>query len=169
METSQKSPESTMAGQAQKEHQWLQKLVGDWTFQGEATMEPDKPADKFEGAESVRALGELWIVAEGQGEMPGCGTVRTIMTLGFNPRSGRFVGTFIASMMPHLWVYDGALDGPGTTLALDTEGPDKSGKLVKYRDVIEIQGQDRRTLTSHSLGADGLWRKFMAATYLRRK
>lgn len=157
-----------MASQVQKEHQWLQKLVGDWTFQGEATMEPGKPAEKFEGIESVRSLGDLWIVAEGFGEMPCAGPARTIMTLGFNPQSKRFVGTFIASMMAHLWVYDGDLDGPGTTLVLDTEGPDKAGKMIKFRDAIELKGDDRRTLTSHTLGDDGLWRKFMEATYLRR-
>ncbi len=29
----------------QKEHQWLQKLVGDWTYEAEATMEPGQPPE----------------------------------------------------------------------------------------------------------------------------
>lgn len=57
----------------QKEHRWLQKLVGEWTFEGEAPMGPDKPPEKFKGTERVRSLGDLWFVAEGQGEMPGGG------------------------------------------------------------------------------------------------
>lgn len=166
METNETCSESMKGTEAQHEHRWLQQLVGDWSFQGEAKMDPGKPADTFEGTESVRALGQLWIIAEGQGEMCG-GSARTGMTLGFNSQSRRFVGTFIASMMAHLWIYNGQLDG--NILTLDTEGPDHTGKMVKFRDVIELQSADRRTLTSHTLGDDGEWRKFMEATYLRRK
>ncbi len=45
------------------------------------------------------------------GEMPDGSTSRSIMTLGLiDPQQKRFVGTFIASMMTHLWVYNGAFD-----------------------------------------------------------
>jgi hypothetical protein len=108
----------------------------------------------------VRSLGEVWIVAEGQGEMPeGCpGT--TMMMLGYDPRKGRYDGTFIASMMNHLWLYDGALDSTEKALILDSEGPDMSaeGKMSKFRDVIEFETDDHRTLTSHMLGDDRLAR-----------
>ena len=45
-----------------------------------------------------------------------------MMSLGFDPQKGRFVGTFIGSMMTHLWIYDGALDASGQALILDAEG-----------------------------------------------
>jgi hypothetical protein len=32
----------------QKEHQWLQKLVGEWTYEAECAMELGKPPEKFE-------------------------------------------------------------------------------------------------------------------------
>jgi Protein of unknown function (DUF1579) len=51
-------------------------------YEAEATMEPGQPASKFEGSESVRSLGGLWILAEGQGDMPGCGAATTVLTLG---------------------------------------------------------------------------------------
>jgi Protein of unknown function (DUF1579) len=57
---------------------------------------------KSSGVESVRSFGSLWVVAEGQGEMPGCGPARTMMTLGYDPQRQRYVGTFIVSMMTHL-------------------------------------------------------------------
>ena len=63
-----------MNTEPQKEHGWLQKLVGEWTSEAEATMEPGKPPETFRGTESVRSLGGLWVLAEGQGEMPGGGT-----------------------------------------------------------------------------------------------
>ena len=46
-----------MKTEPQKEHQWLQKLVGEWTCESEATMEPGKPPERFKGTESVRSLG----------------------------------------------------------------------------------------------------------------
>jgi hypothetical protein len=153
----------------QKEHQWLSRLVGEWTSEAETVSEPGKPAERFRGTEHVRSLGGLWVLAEGQGEAPECGPATTLMTLGFDPARGRYVGTFVASMMTHLWRYDGALDAAGRALALDTEGPSMAGDgtLARYRDVIELHGDDHRTLTAQTLGADGAWRVFMTAHYRR--
>ncbi len=70
-----------MKTEPQKEHQWLQQLVGEWTYEAEATMAPDQPPLKCQGSERVRSLGGLWILAEGQGEMPGGGPATTVLTL----------------------------------------------------------------------------------------
>jgi hypothetical protein len=173
METAktQQEPTPMMKPEPQKEHQWLQKLVGEWTQESEAAMGPDKPTEKWVGTESVRSLGGIWILAEGQGEMPGGGTMTSIITLGYDPQKKRFVGTFIASMMTYLWVYDGELDAAGRVLTLNAEGPDFAveGKMAKYRDVIEFKTDDHRVLTSHVLGDDGNWQEFMRADYRRKK
>lgn len=155
----------------QKEHQWLEKLVGEWAYETEATMESGKPPEKFTGTESVRSLGGFWVVCEGRGIMPEVGTATTIMTLGYNPLEKRYTGTFIGSMMSHMWLYDGGLDASGKVLALDTEGPGftEEGKMVKYRDVIEIVDDDHRMLSSSHLGDDGKWHRFMSANYRRIK
>lgn len=155
----------------QKEHHWLQKLVGEWTYEHEAVMEPGKPPEKMTGTESVRPLGEVWVSCEGRGEMPGGGTGTTIMTLGYDSAKKRFVGTFIGSMMDNLWIYDGELDPAGNKLTLDSEGPSFSGDgtMAKYRDAIEFKSDDYRVLTAQVLGDDGQWREFMTAHYRRRK
>ena len=160
-----------MKVEPQKEHQWLHKLVGEWTCEAEATMEPGKPPEKSSGTESVRSLGGLWILAEGQGEMPGCGPATMMMTLGYDPQKKRYVGTWIGSMMTHLWVYDGSLDAAEKVLTLDAEGPSMAGdgKMAQYRDVIELKSDDHRVLTSHVRGDDGTWQAFMTAHYRRRK
>jgi len=170
MATVEKEQSPCMQAQPQGEHVWLTKLVGEWTYEAEAVMEPGKPLEKCSGSESVRSVGGLWIVAEGTGEMPGGSPATMILTLGYDPQKKRFVGTWIGSMMTHLWVYDGALDAEGRILTLNSEGPDMTGegKLVQFRDVIEVKGDDRRTLTSYMLGADGTWLKVMTATYLRK-
>jgi hypothetical protein len=92
------------------------------------------------------------------------------MTLGYDPAQKRFVGTFIASMMTHLWIYNGALDAAGKVLTLDAEGPDFSGGpgMVKYQDIIEFVSDGHRTLKSQILGPDGKWQNFMTAHYRRK-
>jgi hypothetical protein len=155
----------------QKEHAWLQKFVGKWTFEAECAMGPDQPPSKCKGSENVRSLGGLWTLAEGRGEMPGGGAATTLMTLGYDPQKKRYVGTWIGSMMTHLWAYDGALDASGEVLTLNTEGPNMAvpGTIAKYKDVIEFKSRDRRSLTSHMLGNDGKWCAFMTARYRRHK
>lgn len=154
-----------------KQHRWLQKLVGDWTTESECSGAPGEPPQKMVGTESVRAIGPVWVVAEGKGEMPGGGPATMIMTIGYDTVKKRFVGTWIGSMMTHLWIYDGELDAAEKVLTLSSDGPDftTEGKTAKYRDVIEFISDDHRTLTSHCLGADGKWQQFMLAHYRRKK
>ncbi len=160
-----------MKNEPQKEHEWLQQLVGDWTYECECTMEPGKPPEKFKGSERVRTLGGLWLLCEGVGEMPGGGTAATLMTLGYDPGKQKYLGTWVGSMMTHLWVYDGSLDAEEKVLTLNTEGPNCGGddKLVKQRDVIEVKSDDQRVLTSYTQSEDGEWRPFMTAHYRRVK
>jgi len=160
-----------MKAEPQKEHHWLDKLVGEWTYETEAAMAPGEEPSKFKGTESVRSLGGLWVVAEGGGEMPGGGVARTLMTLGYDERKGHYVGSWVGSMMTHMWVYRGSLDATGNVLTLDTEGPDFSaeGKTLRYQDVIAFTSDDRRTLTARMLGDNGEWREFMQAHYRRNK
>ena len=160
-----------MDAKPQKQHQWLEQLVGEWTSEAECSMEPGKPPETFRGTESVRSLGGLWVVAEGQGEMPGGGPATTVMSLGYDPLTQRFMGTFIGSMMTHLWIYDGALDAAERVLTLEADGPSMADqtKMATYRDVIELKSKDHRTLTSHTRGDDGQWHPFMTAHYRRTK
>ncbi len=171
METIQTQQPSPMPAQPQKEHQWLQKLTGKWTYEIEVLMGSDHPVEKSTGTEIVRSLGELWILAEGQGEMPGCGQATTLMTLGYDSQKQRYVGTWIGSIMTYLWQYDGELDAGETVLTLNSDGPAMTGdeKMAKYKDVIEFKSDDHRILTSHMLKDDGHWQHFMTAHYWRKE
>jgi Protein of unknown function (DUF1579) len=170
MEATKAEQELIMKIEPQQEHQWLTKLVGEWTYETEVTMGAEQPPQKATGTESARSLGGLWIIAEGQGEMPGCGAATTIMTLGYDPQKQRYVGTWVGSMMTYLWVYDGELSTDDRMLTLYSEGPDMTAenKMAQYKDVIEFKSDDYRVLTSHALKDDGKWYKFMTANYWRK-
>ena len=153
----------------ERAHHWLRKLVGEWTYETDAPAEAGQAPAKVTGTESVRALGAIWVLAEGKGEMPGAGPVTTLMTLGYDPARKRFVGTWIGSMMTHLWIYDGELDRDERVLTLNSEGPGMSGDgtTAQYRDVIEFKSDDHRVLTAFVRGNDGTWQSFMTADYRR--
>src|SRR5262249_39581654 len=157
-----------MKAEPQKEPRWLEKLVGEWNYEVEAIMGPDQPPSKHTGTESVRSL-TVWVQCEGRGEMPGGGTATTVMTLGYDPAKKRFVGTFIGSMMTHMWVYDGELNGKLLPLSAAGRSSTDPAKTATYRDTIEFKNDDHRVLTSAVLGEDGKWTQFMTANYRRKK
>ena len=165
-----------MEAEITPQHAWLHRLVGEWHIESESIMAPGEPAMKTSGTESVRKLGDAWVLCEGRGQMPeemGGGLTLMQFTLGYDPAKRHFVGTFIGSMMTHLWIYDrGELDAAGRTLALYAEGPafDKPpGTMAQYRDSIEWVGPDERILRSHLRGPDGSWIHFMTSRYRRTR
>ena len=89
METKNEQQEASMKAEPQKEHRWLEQLVGEWTYEVESTMGPGQPPMKAEGTETVRSLGGLWTLAEGHGDMPGCGPSTTVMRNRSRSRSSR--------------------------------------------------------------------------------
>lgn len=155
----------------QSEHLWLLQLVGEWRIESECIMGPDQPPMKSTGRESVRPLGKLWTIGEATWESPDGGSWESITTLGYDPQTKRFVGSFIASVMTHLWPYIGTLDATGKILTLDSEGPSFAGDgtFAKYQDIIEFVTNDHRTLTARVQSSDGSWQQFMTAHYYRKQ
>jgi hypothetical protein len=92
------------------------------------------------------------------------------LTLGFDPESKKYVGTWIDSMGSHLWKYVGTVDSAGKILTLETEGPCpmKPG-LSKFREVTEWKGKDDRVFTSSIQGDDGKWNMMVRVTSHRSK
>jgi hypothetical protein len=160
-----------MKADVQREHRWLQQLVGEWTYEGECAGEPGQPSQKWRGTETVRTVGDAWVLCEGHGQMPDGDAATTLVTLGYDPQRHRFVGTFIGSMMSFLWIYEGTLDAAERALSLHAEGPSMAGdgSMAKYQDVVEITGENARTLTSYVRADGGEWRAFMTAHYRRKR
>ena len=152
----------------QKEHEWLQRLAGQWESDAEATFGPDQPPMKCKGTQRARMLGGFWLIAEGKAEMMGV-PVESVLTLGFDAAKQKYVGTWTDSHYNHLWIYEGELDDDGNVLALSTEGPNPmlAGKISKFRDVIEFQSDDHYIFKSMMQGDDGEWQTFMTAHFRR--
>lgn len=151
------------------EHQWLQKLVGEWRIETEMTMGPDQPKQKSEGTESVKSLGGLWAVGEGKSSMPDGTPMSSYSALGYDVSFKEYRGCWFASMSSHLWKYVGELSADGTVMTLNCVGPSmtKDGETANYRDVITIIDDNHRTLTSFGQDENGQWQEFMKAHYTR--
>ncbi len=71
-----------------------------------------------------------------------------VRTLGYDPVKGKFVGTWIYSMSPYLWTYEGSLDATGKILSLEGRGPkpETPGELARYRDSSSSRARTIRFL-----------------------
>jgi hypothetical protein len=156
--------------EAQREHKWLQQLVGEWTTESEC-QGPDGQPMKSKGIERVHMMGDLWVVCEGTADMPGGGQMTSLMIVGYDPAKKKFVGSWQASCMTHMFVYEGTLDAETNTLALESDGPDfmDPTKTARYRDSIVLKSSNERLLQSCVvLPGGGTTPVFMTATYRRK-
>jgi len=152
-----------------KEHEWLQKLVGEWRTETEMSMGPDQPKQKSTGTETVRNLGGLWAFGEGKAQMPDGSGMEYKVALGYDVSFKEYRGCWFASMSSHLWKSTGDLSADGKTMTLNCKGPhmEKDGETANYRDVIEIIDDNHRTMTSSGQDDNGNWQQFMKVQYTR--
>lgn len=150
------------------EHKWLHRMIGEWTVRIEGIMGPDQPPVVHEGEHSVKGLGELWTLGRGTVKGTDGNPMSSLMTLGYDPAAQQFVGTFIASVMTHLWPYRGTLNTEKTILTLDSHGPGMSGGMTDYQDIFEFVSDNHFILRSRMKMDDGSFVQFMTADYHRQ-
>lgn len=151
----------------QKEHAWLEQFAGEWDTETEIKA-PDQPVMNVKGEDSSRMVGGFWLVTENKGKMmdtPFTG----IMTLGYDPKSKKYVGTWVDSMSDTLWNYNGTAEG--NKLTLDAKGPCpmRPGEIVNFKETLEIKDDGKKVFTSSIQEKDGSWTKMITATSTRKK
>ena len=157
-----------MFAKPQEQHRWLEQFVGEWTFEAECVSGPDQPPSKHTGRTKAYSLGGLWTLFESEQPGPDDSSMKSIITLGYDPQSQKFVGSFVASVMTFFWVYSGTLDSAQRKLVLDATGPrfDRN-EMTQYHDIIELVSKDHWILSSEMLSDDGKWLPFMSSHYRR--
>ncbi|MCC9643250.1 DUF1579 domain-containing protein [Rhodopirellula sp. JC740] len=155
-----------MFSQPQSEHEWLEQLVGEWKFEHECSM-PDGSINQAEGNMTCRTLNGMWLLSESSGESEE-GAWSSLMSIGFDPKLGHYVGTFIGSMMANIWHYQGCLDESKTRLQLAAEGPKFEGEgTAHYRDTIIVVDENTWRMTSEMQTDEGEWVQFMSGKHTR--
>lgn len=153
-----------------KEHAILKQLEGEWVSESEGPAGPGQPVMKCKGHVKTRMLGGIWAVSDWTMDMQGS-AMHAVQTIGYDPAAKAYVGTWVDSMMNHMWKYQGSVDATGKILTLEADGPNfmADGKLTKFRDTYEFKSADHIVATSSMLGEDGKWVTFMTGEIHRKK
>lgn len=146
---------------ATDQHKWLRQFEGKWVCDAECVMAPGQPVTHMKSVFNCHMLGDFWIINEMDAEGPF--PMRGRQTIGYDPATGRYVGTWVDSVSSHLWHYKGSVSESGTKLVLEAEGPDMTepGKTALYRDAYEFRSADHMVVTSSVQMPDGEWFTFM--------
>ncbi|GAB5442023.1 MAG: DUF1579 domain-containing protein [Fuerstiella sp.] len=146
------------------EHKMLKRFVGKWKTVSEA-FEDGKPTFKAEGTMTGNMMGEFWLLSETKAGGAGF-EMKALQTIGYDASKKKYVGTWIDTMVNHMWQYEG--DAEGDKLVLNTEGPNymTDGSMAKFRDVYEFVSDDE-IRTSSEIWQDDKWIVFMKGSAKR--
>src|SRR5947209_20229560 len=159
--------DESMGTKPQKEHEWLSKLVGEWNAEADMCM-PDGSKSTSKGTESVKSLSGLFSYHHAKLAMPGGPSIEVYVALGYDVTFNEYRKVDVMSVSSHIWNYKGQLSSDGKRLTLDCEGPNMNGEgTAQYRDVIEVQEDNHRTLTSYWQLENGQFEEMMKVRYVR--
>ena len=153
-----------------KEHEWLQRLTGDWETELEVMTAPGQPPMKVKGTETTRKIGQLWVLTEAETKPPAMPFARAL-AVGYDPAKKKYVGTWVDSNSTNIGRYEGTVDAAGNTLTLEGEIPHPydAVKMVKVREVIELKSADEKVVTTSLQGDDGNWLTLVTVKAQRKK
>lgn len=142
------------------EHALLKALVGTW----ETTMKTG--GMEFKGTVTYKMeLGGLWLVGSMESDLMGQKFYGKSLDT-YDAGKKKFVGLWLDSMSTTPMSMEGSYDGQKKVLTMIGDGPDMTGKVVKWKSVTETKDSDT-VLMSMYVG-DGKEPMF-TITYKRKK
>ena len=154
--------------QPSDEHKILNKDVGEWTIRGKMLMPTG--FQEFKGEENVVAIGKFWTVSHYSSDA--MGGLRGSATIGFDPRTKKFVGTWVDSFMLSPTRMKGTYDATTRTMTYETVGMGMDGKPMPGRIVIRYKSDNTHTFTMMHKDPTGQSDRLvttMESTYTRKK
>ena len=159
-------PAAEEGGPAQPtaEHEALLKDVGEWegtvTIHDVPGMEAPVPA-----RETVRGIGGFWVLSDFRSEFMGAPYVGS-GHVGYDPRTKRYVGTWVDSMSSYFSHMTGEYDAAKKALVMRWDAPDMTGTMTPHRSETVVSG-DTRTMTFFAGPGEG--KKSMVIAMKRAK
>ena len=153
-----------------KEHEWLQRFEGEWETELEVMTAPGQPPLKVKATETIRRIGQFWILSEADTKPPAMPFARAL-AIGYDTAKKKYVGTWVDSNSTNIGRYEGTTDAAGSTLTLEGETPHPydAVRMVKVREIIELKSQDEKVVTTSLQGDDGSWFTLVTAKARRKK
>lgn len=164
----QPQPEPQTSPEPTKQHGLLTEMEGSWDVKCEYLIDPENPMTA-KATEKVETVGPFWTVSRFKSRMGG-EPYEGRATLGYDPRQGRWVSTWIGSNDPHLWSFVGDWDEGEQTLTMYGKGPSPQGpELLDYVTVERRLSPDERTFEMSFTLPDGTVVPLFRYAYERRK
>jgi hypothetical protein len=153
-----------------KEHEWLQKFVGQWKTQSKGVAAEGQPVIETQGTITSQMVGRFWVVNNIEATVSGM-AYKGVQTIGYDVKKKKYVGTWIDTMNGFMWQYTGSVEKNGTKLVLEAIGPDMMDpkKTSRYRDAYEFKSNNEVVVTSSMLGPDDKWVTFMTGSSTKTK
>ena len=151
-----------------KEHGILMKDVGEWSIKGKMLM--PNGFQTFKGEEKVVAVGKFWTVSHYSSDA--MGGLKGSSTLGFDPVTGKFVGTWVDSFQPAVTHMKGTYDANSKTMTYETTGIGMDGKPMPGKIIIQYKNENTHTfimMHKDPTGQSDKMVKTMEMTYTRKK
>lgn len=150
-----------------EEHKVVMRDVGEWTIKGKV-LTPEGFQD-FEGEEKVVAVGKFWTVSHHSSDM--MGGLKGSSTMGFDPKTKKFVGTWVDSFQAAPTKMTGTYDKKSNTMTYETTHVGMDGKPMPGKIVIQYKDENSHTFTmmhQDPTGETDKMVKTMEMTYTRK-
>ncbi|WP_046005346.1 DUF1579 family protein [Pseudoalteromonas rubra] len=115
--------------------------------------------------ESNTMLGDLWSIGSLYGSLNGK-LFKGYATLGYDPKQGKFVGTWVDSMSPEILQMHGDFDFKTNTLTMFYQLTDSSGQVQQRKNVMVYKNTSHRDFIMY-IQAQDKWVKSMHIDYRR--
>lgn len=149
------------------EHNALLEKVGRWNVHCTYFMDPSQPPMENEAVETIEACGAFWTISNFEASWLGM-PFNGRCTNGYNPMTGKYVATWIDSMMPHMFVMEGGYDADNKILSMTCEGPHMAtGQNTTYRSTQEGLPDGKHRFEMFVTNPDGSESKMMSYVYSR--
>ncbi len=126
-----------------EEHKVVMQDVGEWVITGKM-LTPTGFQD-FKGEEKVVAIGKFWTVSHYSSNA--MGGLKGSATIGFDPKTKKFVGTWVDSFMPTPTRMKGTYDRKTKTMTYETVGTGMDGKPMPGRIIVHYKDAYNHTFT----------------------
>lgn len=149
-------------------HDALRQFAGEWTVAGEIVPASGQAPIPWLGTEQASIVGGFWLTSRMESSMTGM-HVTGLTTIGYDPGSGTYVGTYVSSLDSILWSYTGKMDASGHRLVLETVGPSvlDPATTTTYRETLELIDENRKAFTSSAIDDKGRWVRLVTLEYQR--
>ncbi|MEM8710757.1 MAG: DUF1579 family protein [Planctomycetota bacterium] len=118
------------------EHKAFESLAGTWNADCTFYMPGGAPM-KMGAKETIELFGPFFTVSHFEGDMFGM-PYQGKSSMGYEPKSGEYVATWIDTLTPQLFSFRGKYDDAGKVLTMHAQGTDfNSGATASYRTTEE--------------------------------